>query len=141
MKKTLLMLVLAACIAANASAQDNERSKGALTNKNGLNILPAAGDFALGIEASPFFRYLGNAFNTSDNSAPSFQGVDQTLYGKYFLRNNRALRAKLYLNIGSTEYKASVQDDTTVANNPLSEATMVDARTDYVTKCSIVTWV
>lgn len=127
MKKTILMLGLAACIAVTASAQSSERSKGAVTNKNGLNILPAAGDFALGIEASPFLKYLGNAFNSSWNSTPAFQGVDQMLYGKYFFEKDRALRAKLYLNIGSTEYKGTVTDDAAVKSNPLNSlATIVD---------------
>ena len=66
MKKiiTILMLVLSVSVFVNAQE---------LTSKNGVPILPEKGEWALGIDAVPFFYYFGNMFNGNmSNGAPSF---------------------------------------------------------------------
>ncbi|GHT13636.1 hypothetical protein AGMMS4956_10110 [Bacteroidia bacterium] len=93
--------------------------------------LPKAGDFALGIDATPFLSYLGNIFSSGGNTAPSFDGVDNTIYGKYFLKDNAAIRAKLHLQFEQSKYKQTVPDDYVAIADPTNtEATAVDVRKD-----------
>lgn len=130
MKKIFILACCLLGVATLSHAQDQGTrvENSPLLTKNGYRYLPVKGDYAIGIEATPFFEYLGNAFNnSSDNKAPLFNGVDNTIYGKYFLENNRAVRAKLRINIGSDTYKGIVPDDERRANNPLDvDATATD---------------
>ncbi len=144
MKKLLLSLCLSCCVVAAVSAQEitDERSKGTVTTKSGQYILPVAGDFAIGIQMNPFLNYFGNMFNnTANNQAPWFgnNGVeDLTLYGKYFLEDNIAIRAKLHLNIGSAHYQGTVTNDELVGSNPLNSlATTIDTKKDGFTEISL----
>ena len=109
MRKLLLSLSLVFCFTMLVSAQESEREKGTVT-KNDRLILPQAGDFAIGVDADPFFRYMGNFFHGNTvNSAPTFGGL--TIYGKYFLENDRALRVKLLVDFSSTTEKANVPNN------------------------------
>lgn len=127
MKKIFLTAILASigfCGFAQSAvvAEEEEltitKTEAPVTSK-GYKILPEEGDFALGIDATPFFEYIGNMFNgTVNNKAPWFGGEEGealTIIGKYFLKDNRAIRASLSLNVGSTVTKKDVMDD--YANN------------------------
>lgn len=132
MKKLFISLGLCLCVGFAATAQDvvvvEEVSNPAYTSNRGVSLLPEAGDFALGIEATPFLEYLGKLF-TSGNSAPTFNGVDNMIYGKYFLEDNRAIRVKLRLNIYQDQHKGTVANDAEIATNPLNSlATAVDVQ-------------
>lgn len=77
MKKSVLVIALAFGVT-GAFAQD-------LTSKKGEPILPEAEDWAISMDATPIFNYIGNAFNGSTaNSAPgaSWLNTDQTIIGK-----------------------------------------------------------
>lgn len=112
MNKLVLSISLFLCLsAASANAQfGEERAKGT-TTKAGQQILPQAGDFAIGIDATPLLKYGGNLFNNSDNNDPKgiFEGVDQTIYGKYFIQDNQAVRVKLGFNTYNENYKADIE--------------------------------
>lgn len=113
MRKLVLSLGLILCFCAlNVNAQDAERIKGT-TTKSGQQILPQAGDVAIGIDATPLLKYAGNMFNNSDdNSAKDlFNGQDQKIYGKYFINDNNAIRVKLLINLYNETFKNSVTDD------------------------------
>lgn len=98
MKKTVF-LAAAFCIAGATFAQD------VLTSKKGTPILPEAGDYAIGVDATPFLDYAGNMFNGNvGNVSPSFAyGVDRPLaiYGKRFIDANSAYRATFRLGFNS----------------------------------------
>lgn len=129
--KKIVVSFFCLCIGFAASAQDvtEQTERNPRLTKNGYRYLPVKGDYAIGIGANPFLEYLGNMFTSGSNSAPLFNGVDNTIYGKYFLENNRAIRAKLRLNILNDKYKGTVANDTELANNPLNvNATIVDVK-------------
>lgn len=131
MRKITISFVLFMCVGLSSFAQEmNQRVENdPRLTKNGYRYLPVKGDYAIGIEATPFFEYLGNMFTDGTNKAPLFNGTDNTIYGKYFLENNRAVRAKLRLNIGKDTYKGVVPNDEQVANNPLNPlATALDLK-------------
>ena len=128
MKKVILSIAIMIGIAVAATAQDKTVSSNAtVTNKFGHAILPAAGDFALGIDAVPFLEYLGNMNNQSSNiAAPSFDGFPGRIYGKYFLNENTAVRAKLFFDFGNDRQAHTVIEDGTVLN---PDKTVVDYKT------------
>ncbi|MDR0419156.1 MAG: hypothetical protein LBH34_02960 [Prevotellaceae bacterium] len=124
-------IALSLCFVAGvAIAQESEESKK-------KNYLPQAGDYALGVDAAPFLTYLGNFFNQAGNNvAPFFNGVDNTIYGKYFLSDDRAIRAKLRVNIFNETNKQTVIDDAESQRNPL--ATTIDRRKNGVTDIELI---
>jgi hypothetical protein len=126
MKKTIITLLAAALCVVSASAQDDQRDKGTETKK-GYNILPAAGDFAIGVDATPFLEYGIGLF--SGANAPTFTGYEGNIYGKYFLQDNQALRFGLNLNFRGTLDRYKVRDDAETMSNPLNpDATTFDTR-------------
>jgi len=115
MKKLSILFVLAiVSFVGTVSAQDDETTTGGvqqITNKNGVAVLPEAGSYAIGFDALPLLRYAGNMFNgnTNNNVFAGFanQGGTAnggTLYGKYFLSETNAIRARFSIN------QSTVQD-------------------------------
>lgn len=122
MKKNTLLLATAFAVS-GAFAQD-------LTSKKGEPILPEANDWAIGIEASPFLGYIGNAFNGSlSNSSPSwgFLNTNQTIVGKLFKDEKTAYRGILRIGFNSNKSTAMIAD-ATVTTPPVYPAlpTMVE---------------
>ncbi len=124
MKKLIVAICMAFCVSLSMYSQAEERNEEVVT-KSGRHILPQAGDIAIGVDATPFLEYAGNLFTDAYNDAPKFDNV--TLYGKYFLSQDRAIRAKLRLNLGSEIHKGSVMDD--LKSNSNSYATVEDKQT------------
>lgn len=84
-----------------------------LENKNGEAYLPASGDWALGIDATPFLNYVGNLIGGNDgNVAPTWNYLttNQTITGKYFVEDDMAYRASLRIGFGSSTSKNMVAD-------------------------------
>jgi hypothetical protein len=94
MKKILVTAVMTATISF-AIAQDNT----VLTNKKGTPILPKAGSWALGVDATPFLNYAGRIVGQNAANSPTFNGG--TFHGKYFLQDNKALRFGININSNS----------------------------------------
>lgn len=117
MKKLLLTLAVATALIGTVSAQEEEREMGT-TTKSGRNILPAAGDFAIGVEANPFLEYIGNIFTNGTNNAPSFDGSKGAIIGKYFLTDKSAVRARLGFDFGSTKETTPTTKLPIDPNNP-----------------------
>lgn len=132
MKKIIIAALLCLGSLSHISAQGPEGSVTPFVSKRGIPYLPEAGDFALGVDASPFLRYLGNFFNQSGtNEAPAF-GNEYGIYGKYFIEDNQAIRAKLYLEFSGKKYKQTVPNDYERLVNPgNTEATGIDTRNDF----------
>lgn len=130
MKKTIITLACSLLLACVVTTQTEAQSNASepLTKK-GQKILPQAGDIALGVDASPFLNYLGNMFSQAGNTAPTFNGLDQSITMKYFLTDKSAVRVQLSLNIANDITKGAVQNDWAAINNPLDiYATVVDVK-------------
>lgn len=107
MKKIITTIALA--VTFTAFAQDG------LTSKKGEPILPEAGDWAIGIDATPFLDYAGNFFGKqNNNTAPTwnFQSWNSMILGKYFVEANKAYRAGIRLGFESTTTRKMVLDRT-----------------------------
>lgn len=114
MKKQILVTLLAAISSVCLAQVDTT----ILVNKRGRAILPQAGEFSIGVDASPFFQYLGNMFNnTANNPSPAFQSPSfPSLVGKYMKSATTAFRVRFSLNNFSQEGKNLV--DNTVSPDP-----------------------
>ena len=96
MKKWILTAALAA-VTCFANAQDN------INSKNGTPILPEAGDWSIGFDATPWLSYAGNLFNnTAGNSVKmGWQSsatnpmISNTIVGKYMVDATTAYRGML----------------------------------------------
>ncbi len=99
-------------------------SQNELVSKNGVPILPEAGDYAIGVDATPFINLVGNlikinngvAFN--DPTAFNFLDSYNTIYGKYFLDAQTAIRAKVNIMMLSQKFNNNVTDDIAAATDP-----------------------
>ena len=96
--KKLSIFVGALTLTTSMFAQD-------LTSKKGENFLPETGDWALGIDATPFLQYFGNFLGSRDttNFAPTFGWAtgNQTIVGIYFVSEKMAYRGALRIGMGS----------------------------------------
>ncbi|MGB0404358.1 MAG: hypothetical protein ACPGEG_09700 [Salibacteraceae bacterium] len=92
MKRILSTTILLAIVSMSFGQVETEKLK----NKKGLTILPEKGNFGLGFNAVPFFNYLGNTFNGTANNTigTDFVNSTQSIYGKYFLKDDLAIRAE-----------------------------------------------
>ncbi|NSW45446.1 MAG: hypothetical protein HPY79_06510 [Bacteroidales bacterium] len=111
MKKVTVLLSVMLFVAFITNAQEE------LKNKQGVPILPAAGDYALGIDATPVFNFFGNfvkinsavAFN--DPSSWNFVNTNNAIFAKYFVDAKTAYRANIRIGLTSTTDKEYVMQD------------------------------
>ena len=131
--KKLIVIILSACLFPAMLWAEEKQQK---------QYLPEEGDWALGIDVVPILKYIGNAFNGPDGSngldhvggtpftSGHFgnQGLMPTvsIMGKYMLTDEWAVRANVGLMISSANDKAYSIDDKALAENPFSEAKVVD---------------
>jgi hypothetical protein len=123
MKNKILILLLS-IVTLSASAQVTGDS--VLRSKKGIPILPQKGDWAIGADALPYLQYLGNMFN--NNSYNSLNLGSQTLYGRYFIADNAAIRFLIGIDKGSDRTNYYVRDDAGYLADPLSRAQTTDYR-------------
>lgn len=105
--------------------------------------LPEEGDWAIGIDVVPLLKYVGNAFNGSqENEIESLGGApftknnknfrnrilmpDVSIMGKYMLTDEWALRANVGIMVCSEYDRRYVQDDKAALLKPLSEEKVID---------------
>ena len=122
MKKSIIVLALAV-LGFSASAQDS-----LVVNKSGVPVLPKKGDIGIGIDADPFFQYVGNMFNSTTNNSLDLK-KDNTLYFRYFLKDDAAVRVALRIASTSHVEKYYVTDDAATVLDPLSKREVEDRST------------
>jgi len=121
MKKQILTIALAftSVMALNAqemsltSEDGSGGNSGAISSKKGMSILPESGDMAVGIDAVPFLNFMGNSLNNSTNNTVfnNFTTNNQTIYGKYFLSDASAVRARIRIGYNNAVDKNLVDDN------------------------------
>jgi len=107
-----------------------------LKAKDYSNYLPQVGDISIGADALPYLEFLGNMFNNTEDNTLDLG--ENTLYFKYFLTDNTAVRAIISINNNSTNERAYVADDKLRLNplnpNALAEDLMEDRNRDMSIK-------
>ena len=96
-----------------------------LTTKKGIPIIPESGTFALGIDATPFFRYAGNLFSGNNPFYPSFGFTAQTpgmIFGKYKASETTTYRAAVLIGYSSETLKSTNTTDNTAVDKATTSA-------------------
>jgi len=117
--KRLILLIFALMFFTAVQSQEvtsttTESETVVLKSKRGINILPEAGEWGLGISANPFLNYAGNFFQgNSFNGSPTFSYVTNPannvgLFGKYMIDANTAYRVRFNAGVGTQVDKAVV---------------------------------
>ncbi len=104
---------------------------------------PTAGNYAIGFDATPIFRYVGNMFNgTGTNGqtnefAPlagqaTFDGTmrvnpNASIFGKYMWTDKIGFVANIGILSSNETFRAYIQDDKAAALDPLSDTKVIDA--------------
>jgi len=128
--KKILIISLAFLSASTSFSQSNDQ----IQNKKGVDILPVKGEFAVGMDASPFLNYIGDIFG-SNSSNTALNGNkfmtnyfgSNTIYGKYMISNNNAIRLNMRITDTHSNNKYNVYDD--LVNSP--DSTVLDSRKGY----------
>ena len=123
--KKLIGCTLIFVLSGGLFAQGNEQ----IQNKNGVDIMPVAGEFAIGVNAIPVLTYVGDLFGyTNSNSAIGANKfvnyfASNTLFGKYMLTDNTAIRGHFRIGQYNSVYSNDVFDDTQNDPNMLVQDT------------------
>lgn len=110
MKRKLLSIVAVVGMITAVNAQDDKV------------YTPVAGDWAIGVDATPFLNYFGNFIGGDGlNTAPTwnFQTNPQIITGKYFASDDMAYRASVRIGFWSNTDNEMVVSlaDTAINNN------------------------
>lgn len=111
MKKLTFLLSAILLVALAVNAQEE------LKNKQGVPILPAAGDYAIGIDATPIFNFFGNFVKINsgapfaDPSSMNFVNGNNAIFAKYYVDATTAYRANVRIGLTSTTDKEYVIQD------------------------------
>ena len=84
------------------------------SDKKMKQILPEEGDFAIGIDATPFFNYIGTMFRITEDmeNTPSFNFINGAIFsGKYMLTDTKAIRASIRIGLNNKTDKNMVFED------------------------------
>lgn len=123
MKKKIISFLIITGISITAFSQEST-----LKSKKGVPILPEPGNIALGIDARPFTNFF------NDNSNVRFNFInDNAIYGKYFLDDKTAIRAKVRIGYQVYENTELVMKDGQSIPNPNIQVEDIekDTRTDF----------
>ncbi len=114
MKKSIALVAMAFGVT-SAFSQD-------LTSKKGEPFLPEAGDYMIGVDATPFLNYVGNFFGKAGNAsgpnsnqAPTWDYLNANsniVSGKYFKDATTAYRVGIRLGYDSKTTKKYLSDVT-----------------------------
>ena len=128
MKKQFTLTVLAVFAAITMFAQE-EAASSDFVSKRGIPILPEAGDYSIGIDATPFFTYFGNMLNgNAANVAPTFgytAAAPLTITGKKVIDEHTAYRGIFRIGFTNDKYENYVRDDSYISTDSL---TVTDTR-------------
>jgi hypothetical protein len=139
MKKIISISIVLLLTITNVFAQ--EEGKKDRGGKDFSEILPHAGDIALGLDMAQFIKSINNSItNTSSgNSVVAFQS---NFFGKYFLTDRSAIRIRLGIGINNSTNRAFVRDDAAnllnpSLDNPITEAKTVDVYKHRITNLEL----
>jgi len=133
MKKIYLSIILIFALFVNVFAQDDidtDTDATVVVNKHGETILPQEGDIAIGADMVPFMNYVGNMFNgnVGNSFSGSFLGGPNTIFLKYFIADDAAVRVRFKSEKQSNYDDYFVRDDAAFLADPLTNDKVVDRR-------------
>jgi hypothetical protein len=121
MKKVFLLF---SAFALTATSFAQEPAQEVMKSKRGYVILPQAGDIALGFDAVPVLNFALNAADIMSNEGttaahPNYvSGFSNIIVGKYFLKDNMAIRGRFGTTNIKTTTKSFDEDPLSTAADP-----------------------
>ena len=115
-----------------ASFAQNEQ----IQNKNGVDIMPVQGEFGVGMNAIPALTYIGDIFGLTGSNTSLDQDKfinyfgSQTLFGKYMITDDNAIRVHLRYGQNNTTTYNYVFDDNAANPDSLVTDTYKGKQTD-----------
>ncbi len=126
MKKILILISVALMCTTLLYAQAGEGGDDVLRTKKGAPVLPQTGDWAIGIDATPFFRYIGNMFTTNNNPYyPAFGFTAQvpgTVFAKYKVSEKTTYRGSLLIGVTNETSKSQNLTDPDLVDKTTTSA-------------------
>lgn len=137
MKRYILLIALCVLSFASVKAQDTKKV-----------YVPEQGEVAIGFDAAPVLKYVGNMFNgTSGNSLDNLSGApvsangvedfkienvtpDVSIMAKYMVTDYLAVRANIGVQVRAKTTNEYVSNDLSNVLNPLNEDLLIDTRFD-----------
>lgn len=115
--KKILSIVFATMLSIATFAQE------AATNETD-GMFPKKGDLAIGLDATPILNYVGNMLNGTTGNTLNL--ADQTIYGRYYITDNSAIRFSLDVNNVTNIKRSQVADLAALAVDTASKKTVED---------------
>ncbi|MBA7568943.1 hypothetical protein ES708_10680 [subsurface metagenome] len=126
MKKLLVFLSVILICTTVIQGQVQEPGDKILRTKKGVPVLPQTGDWAIGIDATPFFQYLGNIFTTNNNPYfPAFGFTAQApreIFGKYNISETTTYRGALLIGVSNNTSRSQNAADPDLVNKTTTSA-------------------
>ncbi len=101
-------------VTSNSSEEKNPQVLG----KKGQDIMPIAGEWGIGINASSLINNVLGTFGDGPNATGSSYFVNGGVYGKYFLTNSSAIRAGFNLFAQNDADRVTVSNDNATLTHP-----------------------
>jgi hypothetical protein len=135
MRRIVIMSMAFVFAIGTVSAQREAQGKNGVESKNFTEILPYAGDWALGMDMATFAKsILGSITRPSAVNNPTVVAFQSDFFGKYFLTDKSALRIRLEVGIKNFTEREFVRDDAAWMLNPLIDDPILMERTVDVWK-------
>jgi hypothetical protein len=129
MKKILSIIILVVISFSIAFSQTPEKEIAA--EKDFSVYFPKAGDIAIGVDMGNLIKFTGNSiFGNTDigSDIDAVNAFQSNFFGKYFLSNDMALRARLGIGVNNSKTREFVRDDFAFLNDPFTNQQTVDTR-------------
>jgi len=128
MKKIIILSISLVFAVGSLRAQESATpTKG----KDFSEMLPKAGDFALGMDMANFITTFNNSI-TNAGTGNATQAFQSDVFGRYFLANQNSVRFRLGFDLNNSTNRTFVRDDAAnlldplAGNNPITELKTVD---------------
>ena len=127
MRKIGIICIALIFVASNLFAQEEVKPV-QKTKKDFSEILPQAGDFALGLDMARLTQSILSSITNAGAQNPAW-AFQSDFYGKYFLTDKSALRLRLGVGINNFTERQFVKDDVANLTNPLENDPITMAKT------------
>jgi hypothetical protein len=136
MRKIVIISMAFVFAIGTAFAQEQQQvEKKKRENKDFSEILPKAGDFAIGLDMASFVKsILGSITRPSAVNNPTVVAFQSDFFGKCFLTDKSALRVRLGVGIRNFTEREFVRDDAAWMLNPLIDDPILMEKTVDVWK-------
>lgn len=121
MRRLIILCVSAMFVAPTVFGQED---------KDFSYLFPKQGQFSIGMDMANVIKFVGNSFSSNGTQTPNYSMVTPSstgvlinpiLYGRYFLADNIAIRARLGIQVDNTTTRYFVYDDISNIGNPFND--------------------